>query len=545
MKKSRAKLTPVEYVRLCLENHQPSRTRKMNVIGDVDLAMTIDGRKVRHLLPALIEGNVVADKSCGLESIGECEIKGRLKVSGSKIREISPSAKVMGSFYAVGCPNLKKLEGEYLGDAHLARSAVEEVPLTAIFARNLNLEGCRFLRSLDCRVGGILDAGYSSVSIVGPNCRIGDSVFFSNCQNMTSVGFIGSPLHAVFDNSSIRHLQDGFECKLSLSLQNCPEFEEAPILSTPEVKISRARLKKLATTSAVRELFVEECLLLSSLKTSASDIVSIKKCAVRNLSGVSKIVRHLEVRDCPDLEELSGEWKGSLSLSGLPSLKSIPETFACNGSLDIKDCSCLKSIAGHVGESLNLTRLSRLQLLGGDLSVGGDLGIFSLDTDAKIVVGCHIGGDLQARSCQVGETLMTLSVKGAGYFSNCPRLRVVRGTFGKDLHITGSSVETLGADCECVGNLAVLECDKLVSLNCHVGGNLAVSGKNLRSIGPAFFCAGNAKIFQCPSLREIRGTISGSTSHDVPILPRSSVLPKASPSAKISSGQKIGKPAEI
>ena len=528
MKKTSAKLTAEEYVKLLSVSPLQLSGGRVIVTGNVDLVKIPGGRKVRHLTSAEIHGKVIADKTCSLQTIRSCEIWGRVEVSGSRLEETSPDSKFLGSFYATGCPRLKTIAGEFSGDVDLSRSSVEEVPSIAYFKRNLWLEGCRHLRLVDCRVNGSLDASRSSLAVVGPRCRVRCGVFLSSCENLSEIGCIGNPEHLLLDGSAIRRLGPEFRCRQSISMRNCRALEKLPVLTAEEVTITSSQICALVTEPPNQFIIVEECPRLRKLSVSPQQKLFVRECPVADLRGVSKNVKTLEVSACPRLSDLSTDWRGNILLSHLPSLKQIPPSFACNGFLEIKDCPNLKSIAGKIGDGASFVRLSSLETLTRDLRVKGDLNVFSSETDVPLQLECIVEGKLSARHCQVRETSSRLSVSGLAVFSDCTRLRVVRGSFAGDLQISNSALRVLGADCEVGGNLCVLECDHLEMINCQVGGNLVVSAKNLRSLGPGFACSGTAKIFKCPYLRDIRGKVGKKIQCDRPI-----PAPRVSPSQQL------------
>ena len=324
MKKTSAKLTAEEYVKLLSVSPLQLSGGRVIVTGNVDLVKIPGGRKVRHLTSAEIHGKVIADKTCSLQTIRSCEIWGRVEVSGSRLEETSPDSKFLGSFYATGCPRLKTIAGEFSGDVDLSRSSVEEVPSIAYFKRNLWLEGCRHLRLVDCRVNGSLDASRSSLAVVGPRCRVRCGVFLSSCENLSEIGCIGNPEHLLLDGSAIRRLGPEFRCRQSISMRNCRALEKLPVLTAEEVTITSSQICALVTEPPNQFIIVEECPRLRKLSVSPQQKLFVRECPVADLRGVSKNVKTLEVSACPRLSDLSTDWRGNILLSHLPSLKQIP-----------------------------------------------------------------------------------------------------------------------------------------------------------------------------------------------------------------------------
>ncbi len=504
-----------EFLRIVSEGRSIERIEGERVIvqGSVDLRGHPLRSKITHLPDVVITGNLEADSGCALRTC-QCRVEGDVNLDGSHVEEFCPAPYLVGgadgNFSAKGCANLRKLEGKFLKDVHLDGAGIQSIGATFYCKGNLAVERCLNLSLLNCRAWSVIADG-SSLEGFGPNMAA-DNISAEGCRNLQIVTPVTGLRWGKFDGSGVREVHPNFHCHGPAHFKRCRQLKKMAGKAMT-VEVSMAPLESVTRLQADEIIFTDCARLPSSMAGMQSKTLVFARCGMHELPEGIASDTTLRLGACPNFSRLPSRWRGSLSLSQLPALKTTPTDFKCDGDFDIAECVEFHEIRGFIGGELQIMcGTPSLRHLGENLEVGGDLRIAG--DSGVTLLNCKVGGGLCAKFSRLTETREKLRVGGWADFSACKSLGVVRGTFGGNVVFTDSTVTQLGADFECGGDLFADGTKQLVSLNCTVRGSVTANGSSLRRTGPAFWCGRELRVKKCQLLSSLGGTVKGAVQID-------------------------------
>jgi hypothetical protein len=487
---------------------EKSKGRRVIVQGDIDLRKHRLKSQIDNIPDVSITGNLVANGECALRTC-LCRVSGDVNLDGSPIEEFISVpdlvSSVSGHFSAKGCTQLRKISGKFLKDVNLDKSSIPVIGSDFCCEGDLSVKGCRKIRLLDCSAYAIL-ADDSSLERFGPNVSA-DGVSAERCSRFTLLTPITGLRWGKFDGSGVREVDSRFKCAGPVYYKRCRHLTKLSG-SSMTVEVSMAPLQSVTGLQSDEIIFTDCAVLPESMAGMRAKVLVFARCTMRALPAGLSPKASLRIGGCPHFSQLPNRWSGDLSISQLPSLESTPSEFRCEGNFDIAECPNLRTIAGFVGGNLQIMcGTPSLHHLGENLQVAGDLKVAG-DSGAKSL-NCKIGGGLSAKASHISETGAKLRVGEWGDFSGCRKLGPIRGVFGGNVELSGSSVTHLGADFECAGNLILDNADQIVSLNCTVGKTIVADNSSLQRTGPAFRCGGELWIRHVRNLKSMAGEVRG------------------------------------
>lgn len=501
-------VTSEEFLERCARG-ETNFEKGILVIGNLDLRKHPLKNKIKKLPRAMVKGSLFADDTCVLEEC-ECNFEGDVMVDRSSLARFGAKegllAKVQGIFCARLCSNLSVVRGFFNKDVHLEESGVEEVGRDFACQGGLYVGGCAKLKTLNCQAG-IIHAENSGVAEIGPDL---EARFFCAdfCPNLKKVGAIKGLSWAGFSHSGIQEIAKDFQCAGPVKLLHCPH------LKSISGKMRRVDITGASTIERVEdlragEIFFHLCQELPSTFTKV-DVVSLtfQQCGIARIPSGIPVGAHVTISQCGRYSEVPRHWKGDLQLIGLDSLREVPSSFRCEGSLSVEDCENLSILSGEVKKDLNLmSGCVKLKNLGRELFVGGKLRICPASKVEHL--DCRVGGTVYAMGCQVRQTGDDFWVEGMANFRSCKRINSLSGRVKGDTMLDESSIVSLGADFECEGRISLRDTKKLQVLNCVAGGDVHVAYSSLAKTGPAFHGKKWLYIEKCPKLRALGGRVDG------------------------------------
>lgn len=485
--------------------------RSIIVQGSVDLRGHPLGVEIREIPKVAITGDLIADHTCALRTC-RCKVAGKVTLDGSPIEEFSDhqvyagkAGTVGGMFSARECMRLRRISGKFNNDVDLAGSGVEDVGVDFSCSGELGLQGCAKLRKVDC-IAWSINADGSSLTQIGPN-TVAENLSVANCSSLEEATPVNGLTWAKYDGSGIREVPPSFQCNGPVYFNGCKKLRSLSGRMLT-VEVSMARLDRVADLEAEEIIFSNCAKVPESMTGIKTNAICFEQCGIEKFPGGTPEGASVRALGCRRFSQLPVVWRGSISLTDLPSLTETPEGFRCGRNLDVEDCPNLTRLRGKIGGDLwMLSGVGRLHELGGDLQVGGDLTISVLSEVQRL--SCRVGKDVVAGRSQVRETGEKFSVGGDADLHGCKKLSAVRGKVGGMTMLDESAVQAIGADFECGGDLCVRGTEKLVSLNCSVGGRVLAGNSSLRRTGPAFRCAGNLNIAGCERFETSQGMVGG------------------------------------
>lgn len=482
--------------------------RKVVVQGNIDLRKHRRKDLIENIPDIAITGNLFADGECALRSC-RCRVSGDVNIDGSLVEEFMPTPDLAGSvtgrFSAKGCVKLKKISGKFLGDVYLDGSSIPEISSDFQCNGDLSVKGCRKIRLLDCGARTIL-ADDSSLERFGPNASA-ECISVEKCSKFTILTPVTGLMWGNLRGSGVREVDSHFKCDGPVYYKRCRNLTKLSG-SYATVEVSMAPLKSVTGLRSNEIIFTDCASLPESMAGLRSKVLIFARCSMKELPSGLTPQSSLRIGACPHFSQLPQHWSGDLSISQLPSLKATPLKFRCGGNFDIAECPNLRSISGFVGGNLQImSGTPSLRHLDSNLEVAGDLRITG---DSGITfLNCKVGGGVSAKTSRISETGENLWVGGWGDFAGCREIGVVRGFFGGNVDLSGSSIVYLGADFECGGNLILDNTDRIVSLNCTVARTTVADNSSLQKTGPAFQCGGELWGRRARNLVSMDGEVHG------------------------------------
>lgn len=487
-------LTPKQYLDLAASGTPlPADHRGFPplVNGRVNLASHPGGMTIRSLPSAEIVGDLLAVGCRSLEKV-DCVVRGDAILNRSGVREFGPSFRVGGELRMQACNRLECLEGDFPSSVELSESSVRRLGARFSCAGSLSVSSCPLLENLDCRVRGSVFAQESSLAALGPNFACFGDLRLEGCRSLSYLGIVAGPPNRVdISCSAVEEVGPSFSCRGDLVAADMPRLRKISGSASGSLSVSSAPRLVSVSFSARRSLSLSNCPALRTVEFSTNGSVSLHKCSMDKIAPHSSGRGELSLVACHRLREIELTWSGSVVLVDLPEIERVMPSFACEGSLMVRSCPSLRSIAGRVGNRVDLVEVPRLEEIGHDLEVGGDMTVSGSSSSLR-VLGCSVAGALSVMGPNgLESTAPSFRVGGSLLLRRCATLKVVRGLVEGTVEIReGCSVERLGADFECGGDLVLMDGPCPLRVNCRVAGDVVVERWKIEGTGPAFSCGG-------------------------------------------------------
>lgn len=483
------KVSPERFLEMLCRRHQTGKTGGKTIVveGSVDLSSFSRHDQISEIPECSIEGNLTAT-GCRTLTGARCSVKGDALLSGSGVSFLGGGFQVGGSLDVGGCALLRTVSGRVGGNAIFDLSGVVSLGRDFFCGGELSVRGCAFLEKLDCEVKRGLVASDSSLSELGENFCCEGSLVLDGCGGFQTLGPLRKPPHDVYlGNSGIRKVRPSFECTGDILLNGVPELSSAGGTIGGSAHISDSPALRFVDGLQVgRGLAIHNCPNLRKVSFSGKGNAVLNNCGMGELLHPRGWTGTLSVRNSPAIHTVGGTWSGGVTLHSLPSLRQISPDFRCGGDLEVSECEQLGGVSGEILGGATFKKVGKLEFLGKDLKIGGNLILCGGGVGVK-TVGCPVGGASHFEDTKfLEETQGTFSSGGSLTVKNCPGFGTARGRVEGDALFQGTGPVTLGADFECSGNLSILRCSEVRTLNCAVGGGVDIKESTVDKIGPAF-----------------------------------------------------------